>query len=65
MQECLLCGDECEIVSHVLLECPAYSSSLGSNFLVALHGKLGGTDQKGVAARYCVVDVRHVHVVHR
>ena len=47
MQECLLCGDECEIVSHVLLECPAYSSSLGSNFLVALHGKLGVLIRRG------------------
>ena len=40
MKECLLCGDECESVSHVLWECSAYSS-LRSNFLVALHGNLG------------------------
>ena len=40
MKECLLCDDECESVSHVLWECPAYSS-LRSNFLVALQGKLG------------------------
>ena len=31
MKECLLCDDECESVSHVLWECPAYSS-LRSNF---------------------------------
>ena len=24
-EECLLCGDECESVSHVLRECPAYN----------------------------------------
>ena len=35
-----MCDDECESVSHVLLECPAYSS-LRSNFLVGLQGKLG------------------------
>ena len=40
MKECLLCDDECESVSHVLWECPAYSS-LRSNFLVTLQGKLG------------------------
>ena len=40
MKECLLCVDDCESVSHVLWECPA-CSSLRSNFLVALHGKLG------------------------
>ena len=28
MKECLLCDDECESVSHVLWECPAYSSNL-------------------------------------
>ena len=26
MKECMLCGDECESVSHELRECPAYSS---------------------------------------
>ena len=26
MKESLLCDDECESVSHVLWECPAYSS---------------------------------------
>ena len=31
--------DECKNVSHVLWECPAYSS-VRSNFLVALQGKL-------------------------
>ena len=25
-KECLLCDDECESVSHVLWECPAYNS---------------------------------------
>ena len=40
MKECLLCDDECESVSHVLWECPAYSS-LRSNFLVAHLGMIG------------------------
>ena len=40
MKECLLCDDECKSVSHVLWECPAYSS-LRRNFLVALQEKLG------------------------
>ena len=37
-EECLLCDDECESLSHNMLwECPAYYySSLRSNFLVAL-----------------------------
>ena len=39
MKECLLC-DECESVTHVLWGCPAYSS-VRSDFLVALQGKLG------------------------
>ena len=37
MKECLLCDNECESVSHVLWECPAYRE----NFLVALQGMLG------------------------
>ena len=37
MKECLLCDNECESVSHVLWECPAYSS-LRNIFLVALQG---------------------------
>ena len=40
MKECLLCDDEFETVSHVLWECPAWSS-LRTNFLVALQGVLG------------------------
>ena len=40
MKECLLCDNECESVSHVLWECPAYSS-LRDNILVALQGILG------------------------
>ena len=27
MTECILCGDECESVVHVLWECPAYNDS--------------------------------------
>ena len=30
MKECLLCDDECERVSHVLWECPAYLVVLGA-----------------------------------
>ena len=37
MRECLLWNDEFESVSHLLCECPVYSS----NFLVDLEGKLG------------------------
>ena len=37
---CLLCDNECGSGSHVLWECPAYSS-LRDNFLVALQGMLG------------------------
>ena len=40
MKECLLCDNECESVSHVLWECPAYSS-LRDNFLVALQETFG------------------------
>ena len=40
MKECLLCNNECESVSHVLWECPAYSS-LREILLVALQGMLG------------------------
>ena len=40
MKECLLCDNECESVSHVLWECPAYSS-LRDNFLVSLQETLG------------------------
>ena len=31
MKECLLCDNECESVSHVLWECPAYTC-LSDNF---------------------------------
>ena len=40
MKECLLCDNECESVSHVLWECPAYSS-LRDDLLVALQETLG------------------------
>ena len=40
MKDCHLCDSECESVSHVLWECPAYSS-IRDNFLVALQGELG------------------------
>ena len=39
-KECDLCGNECESVSHVLWECPTYSSSR-ADFLLELHEKLG------------------------
>jgi hypothetical protein len=39
-KECLLCGAECESVSHVLWDCPVYSSSR-SNFLGKLQELLG------------------------
>ena len=39
-KECLLCDCECESVSHVLWECPAYSDSRCA-FLSQLHDKLG------------------------
>ena len=35
-KECLLCGDECESVSHVLWECPAYNICR-SDFTVKLY----------------------------
>ena len=39
-KECELCGNECESVSHVLWECPIYSSSR-ADFLLELQEKLG------------------------
>ena len=38
-KECELCGNECENVSHVLWECPTYSSSR-ADFLLELQEKL-------------------------
>ena len=38
--ECLLCGDECESVVHVLWECPAYKDSR-EEFLAKLRATLG------------------------
>ena len=40
-KECLLCGNDCESVSHVLWECPAYSSSCRSDFMTRLQEFLG------------------------
>ena len=39
-KECELCGNECESVSHVLWECPIYSSSR-ADFVLELQEKLG------------------------
>ena len=39
-KECVLCGNECESVGHVLWECSAYSSSR-ADFLLKLQEKLG------------------------
>ena len=41
-KECELCSNECESVSHVELECLAYSSSSSrADFLLKLQEKLG------------------------
>ena len=34
--ECVLCGDECENVVHVLWECPAYKDIVGKSFRLSL-----------------------------
>ena len=39
-EECELCGNECESVSHVLWECSAYSNSR-ADFLLKLQEKRG------------------------
>ena len=39
-KECVLCGNECEGVSHVLWECSAYYSSSRDDFLLKLQEKL-------------------------
>ena len=38
--ECVLCGDECESVVHVLLECPVYKDKR-EGFMVKLRGISG------------------------
>ena len=38
--ECVLCGDECESVVHVLWECPAYKDSR-EEFMIKLRSTLG------------------------
>ena len=38
--ECILCGDECESVVHVLWECSAYKESW-EEFLAKLRATLG------------------------
>ena len=40
-KECVLCGNECESVSHVLWECSAYYSNSRADFLLKLQEKLG------------------------
>ena len=40
-KECLLCDAECESVSHVLWDCPAYAS-IRSAFMLELRRELGG-----------------------
>ena len=39
-KECLLCDAECESVSHVLWDCPAYAS-IRSAFMLELRRELG------------------------
>ena len=39
-KECLLCDAECESVSHVLWDCPAYAS-VRSAFMLELRRELG------------------------
>ena len=38
-KECVLCGDECESVSHALWDCSAYRAQ----FLLKLKASLGGS----------------------
>ena len=40
-KECLLCDAECESVSHVLWDCPAYAS-IRNAFMLELRRELGG-----------------------
>ena len=40
-KECVLCGNECESVSHVLWECSAYYSNSRADFLLKLQEKRG------------------------
>ena len=40
MTQCVLCGDECESVVHVLWECPAYKDSR-EEFMVNLRATFG------------------------
>ena len=42
--ECVLCGDECESVVHVLWECPAYKDSR-EGFLAKLRERLLKTSE--------------------
>ena len=42
--ECVLCGDECESVVHVLWECPAYKDSR-EEFLAKLRERLLKTSE--------------------
>ena len=44
-KECVLCGNECESVSHVLWECSAYSNSR-ADFLLKLQEKLGNGSER-------------------
>ena len=39
-KECLLCDAECESISHVLWDCPAYAS-IRSAFMLELRRELG------------------------
>ena len=41
--ECMLCEDDCESVSHVLWECPAYYSSNRANFVMQSEASLEGS----------------------
>ena len=41
-KECVLCGDECESISHTLWDCSAYTS-IRAQFLQKLKAILGGS----------------------
>ena len=49
-KECVLCGDECESVSHTLRDCSAYTS-IRAQFLLKLKASLGGSYARFEAMR--------------
>ena len=58
MKECLLCDAECESVSHVLWDCPAYASA----FMLELRRELGDWFERFQSFAKSWV-VRHMPVV--